>query len=43
MYDNCIFLVGYVYKNMDFSTHTGFLQCHHGFSIARNTIEQIYA
>ena len=36
-HDNCMFLVGYVFKNMDFSTRTGFLQYHHGFSIARHT------
>jgi len=27
---------------MDFSTRTGFLQCHHGFSLSRHTNEQIY-
>ena len=35
--------MGRVYKNVDFSTRTGFPQCHHGFSIARHTSEQIYA
>ena len=29
-------------KNMDFSTRTGFMQCHHRFSLSRHTNEQIY-
>ena len=35
--------MGYIYKNVDFSTRTSFRQCHHGFSIARHTSEKIYA
>lgn len=38
-----MFSVEYVYGNVNFSTRTNFLQCHHEFPIARRISEQIYA
>ena len=33
---------GYAYKNVHILTRTGFLQCHHGFSLSRNSNKGFY-
>ena len=41
-HEHCAFLVGYTYKNVNISNRTNFLQCHHGFSLSRDTKEGFY-
>ena len=41
--DSETFVDNVCFENAIFSNCTAFLQCHHGFSIARHTNEEIYA